>query len=241
MRSAYAILGVPGNAGDDEVREAFERAASYYTPERLAARDDAADKLAELKTAYDVLKDPASRAAHDRKLSLQRAKVPQPTKIEVIVEEESPVRRLLLWGLVLVAALFAAGGFLQWRSAEARREQAQAEIAARQQALKDEEARRAEQVRLDTERAASKTRQEYDDRRIAMEGQAAAMRASAERARQESNVLSAQRMAQAEAERQAMTLRLEEQRAANEARMRVESDKRRIRELCWQLYQRSDC
>lgn len=241
MRSAYAVLGVPGNATDDEIREAYERAAGFYTPEKLAAVEGAADKFAELKAAYGVLREPAARAAHDRKLSMQRAPKQPPAKVEVIVEEESPVRRLLLWGMVLVAALFAAGMFMQWRAAEARREQAQAEILARQQAQKEAEARRAEQARLAEERAAAKAKQEQDDRRFAMEGEYAAARATAERARQEANALNARRMAQAEAERAAMTLRLEEQRAATEARMRIEADKRRIRELCWQQYQRVDC
>ncbi len=240
MRSAYAVLGVPGNATPEEIREAFDRAAAFYTPEKIALGNGIVDKFNELKTAYDVLRDPQSRAAHDRKLSAVRP-TPAPARVQVIHEEESPVRRLLLWGVVLVAVLFGAGMFLHWRATEARKEQAALEIISRKQAEKEEEKRRQEAQVAEAERLAAKLKAEADDRRFAAEGQYAAMRATSERARQESNALQAQRMATAEAQRQEAAAAMQEQRNASEARMRVEADKRRVRELCIQLYRRVDC
>ncbi len=240
MRSAYAVLGVPGNATPEEIQEAFDRAAGFYTPEKIAAGDGVVDKFNELKTAFEVLRDPQSRAAHDRKLTGQLSVRPSP-RVEIIPEEESPGRRLLWWGILMVGAIFAAGFLVQSRNAEARKEQAALEIVARKQADAEAAKKRDEDARLEAERVAARARAEADDRRFSTEGQYAAQRASNDRARSEANALQAQRQAAMEAQRQEAAAAMQDQRNAQEARMRVEADKRRIRELCIQLYRRVDC
>ena len=74
MRSAYLVLGIPGNATPDDVETAYRSATQVYSPERIASEPGAVDKFNEIKDAYKILRDPQARAAHDRKLSA----VPRP-------------------------------------------------------------------------------------------------------------------------------------------------------------------
>lgn len=240
MKSAYAVLGVPGNASEEDIEIAFARAKVLYTPERLAQTEGALEKFNEVKVAYNVLRNPDSRAAHDRKLAGEQRPGPSARPV-IVVQEESPTSKLLVYGLVLVGLIFGAGFFISYKNAEAKKQQAALELAVKAQAVKEEEARKAEEERMERERAQAKAKAEADDRRFAAEGQMAAARATAERARQENTALQMQRMAQAEAQRQEATQRADQRRAESEARMRVEADKRRIRELCYQQYRRFDC
>jgi curved DNA-binding protein CbpA len=61
----YAVLQVVPSAEQEVVHAAFKALALKYHPDHDATRR-AADKMAELNRAYAVLRDPASRAAHDR-------------------------------------------------------------------------------------------------------------------------------------------------------------------------------
>jgi curved DNA-binding protein CbpA len=240
MRSAYLVLGVPGNASAEEIEAAFAVARRLYTPQRLASEEGAVEKFNEVKTAYDVLRDRDSRAAHDRKLAAAPRPLSTP-RVVVAYEEESPTRRLLLWGLVLAAVLFAGGFYVQNRTAQARAAQAAADLAAKQLAEREAKEKKEEAERLEQARAAAQAKAEAQDRQFAVEGQYAAQRATAERNRQDAQALQMQRTAAMEARQQEAAAREQEQRAAMEARMRVESDKRRIREMCYQLYRRYDC
>lgn len=240
MRSAYLVLGVPGNASPEEIELAWTRASELYSPARLAAEDGAVDKFNDLKNAYAILRDPQSRAAHDRKLASAPPSQPAP-RVHVVREEESPVRGLLKWGLVLVAALFLGGYYVSYRNAEARKAQALLELAEKQKAEREAEEKKLEAEKLEAQQARAKAAQEAEDRRFAAESRAAAIRATYERERSEQNALAQQRAAIAEQERQERAAALQQQRAAAEARMRVEQEKRRIRDACYQLYRRYDC
>jgi curved DNA-binding protein CbpA len=61
----YAVLQVLSTAEQEVVHGAFKALAFKYHPDRDPSRRAAA-KMAELNRAYAILRDEASRAAHDR-------------------------------------------------------------------------------------------------------------------------------------------------------------------------------
>jgi curved DNA-binding protein CbpA len=61
----YAILQVVPSAEQEVVTAAFKALALKYHPDHDATRR-AAEKMAELNRAYALVRDPKSRAAHDR-------------------------------------------------------------------------------------------------------------------------------------------------------------------------------
>jgi molecular chaperone DnaJ len=64
-RDYYEVLGVDKNAGQDEIKKAFRKAARQYHPDVNKA-PDAEEKFKEAKEAYDVLSDDQKRSTYDR-------------------------------------------------------------------------------------------------------------------------------------------------------------------------------
>ena len=62
----YAALGVAPGAEEGEIRAAFRRLAREHHPD-VNPRPDAAERFRALVTAYEVLSDPATRRAYDRR------------------------------------------------------------------------------------------------------------------------------------------------------------------------------
>ncbi len=94
-RNPYEVLGVPSDASPDEVKAAYRALSLRFHPDRMtglssSARDDAAARMKALNAAYAVLKNPAKRAALDRKLARASKKIiatpPPPGIPEVDVE-----------------------------------------------------------------------------------------------------------------------------------------------------------
>lgn len=241
MRSAYLVLGVPRNASPEEIEAAFRKAEGQFTRERLAEEEGALARFGELKSAYQVLRDPDSRAAHDRKLQ-DSARTPRAQPRTVLVEpEESPYRKLMIAGFVLVALVFGTGAAVSYRNAQVRKEQAAIELATQKAAAEEAERKRLEQEQLAAERARQAAQQRADERRLAIDAQYAAARASANLRAAEASAAAARRAETYELQRRENAQREEERRAAYEARQRLEADKRRVRELCYQQYRRWDC
>lgn len=244
MKSAYLVLGVPGNATKEDVEAAFQKARDFYSPARLAADPQTLEKFLEVKTAYQVLRDEESRAAHDRKLSgaqagmAPRARVTRP----VTVQEEAswPARAMPI--LLMAAALVFAAIFY----VSAKRETARKELAAQELQLKAKVAEEAkkEELRLAAEEAnrLQLARQaEQQERQFRQESDRAinsARSAETQRNYQETQRASAE---QRENQRKEYEEKSREQRLAREAQQRVSADKARIRELCYQNYRRPDC
>lgn len=240
MRSAYLVLGVPGNASNEEIELAFERARDLYTPAHLASTEGAVEKFNQIKDAYNVLRNADFRAAHDRKLANDRQPRPAARPV-VVIREESPMGKLLVYMLVVAAVLIGGALFISYQNAAARKQQAALELASKAQAAKEAEQQRMEAERVDADRARAKAKEEADDRRFTHEARIAAAQADAQRQRSEQTALQSKRMADADAQRQEAARVAEQRRIEHDARMRIEADKRRIRELCYQNYRRYDC
>ncbi len=62
----YAILGVPRNATQDEIKRAYRRLAMQFHPDRNQGDKSAEEKFKDISEAYEVLSDPAKRAIYDQ-------------------------------------------------------------------------------------------------------------------------------------------------------------------------------
>ena len=65
-RDYYAVLGVPKNASDSEVKKAYRTLAQKHHPDTKQGDPDAEDRFKEISAAYDVLGDPEKRKAYDQ-------------------------------------------------------------------------------------------------------------------------------------------------------------------------------
>ncbi|PTX53834.1 curved DNA-binding protein [Litoreibacter ponti] len=65
FKDYYKVLGVARDAGADEIKKAFRKAARKYHPD-INAGPEAEAKFKDVNEAYEVLKDPERRAAYDQ-------------------------------------------------------------------------------------------------------------------------------------------------------------------------------
>ena len=68
----YQLLGVPPDASRDEIAQAWRRRARDEHPDSRPGDADAPGRFRTLAEAYQVLGDPARRAAYDRALARER-------------------------------------------------------------------------------------------------------------------------------------------------------------------------
>jgi curved DNA-binding protein len=61
----YAILGIPRDATQDQVKQAYRRLARKYHPD-ISKEKEAENKFKDVGEAYEVLKDPEKRSAYDK-------------------------------------------------------------------------------------------------------------------------------------------------------------------------------
>ncbi|WP_380874551.1 hypothetical protein ACFB49_48740 [Sphingomonas sp. DBB INV C78] len=66
MADLYSKLGVSRGATDADIKKAYRKLAKELHPDRNKDKPDAADRFAELTTAYDLLSDKDKRAQYDR-------------------------------------------------------------------------------------------------------------------------------------------------------------------------------
>jgi molecular chaperone DnaJ len=66
MRDYYDVLGVPADAGAEEIKRAYRQLARRYHPD--ISGDDRGTAFLELARAYDVLRDPRRRRDYDARL-----------------------------------------------------------------------------------------------------------------------------------------------------------------------------
>jgi curved DNA-binding protein CbpA len=256
MKSEYLVLGVPGNASAEDIEEAFNKAKNYYSPSRMAEDAQTVDKFIEVRKAYHVLRDPASRASHDRKLnSAQLVQASAKHSVQQIRQETEPTSSLVRTLQVMTAVfavIFAAGFYISSKKEAARIEQAAQELAikklAAEEAAKEEQTRASENMHkaqaAKIERQEQQFQQEQQlrqDQRFRQESLGAIARARSAETQRAYQERQAEQAEQREAQRKEYEIKMREQNAVREAQQRLASDKARIRELCYQNYRRPDC
>jgi curved DNA-binding protein CbpA len=242
MKSAYSVLGIPGNARAEEIEQALQKAQAYYTRERLAEDPQAMAKLADIRDAHRILSNAEMRESYDRKLSTA---VERPaSRPRVVVVEASPMpayAKLLIVMALLVVAMFAGGGYMSYNREQARKVVAAQELA--QKKLEAEEAAKAQaqQEKAEAERARALARAESQERQLRAESSAIA-RNVAYANMQEQNTANRQFEAEKRDKlRRESDARNDERQRVYEAQRKLAADKQRIRELCYMQYRRSDC
>lgn len=99
-RNLYEILGVPRNAGEEEIKKAYKALARKYHPDLNQGNPQAEMAFKAVGQAHEVLGDPAKRAQYDQALSKEmdtpRGGTPAPRKFDVM---------LLVFGSFLILAM----------------------------------------------------------------------------------------------------------------------------------------
>lgn len=65
FKDYYAILGVPRDASEEDIKKAFRKLARQYHPDVARDKKAAEEKFKEINEAYEVLSDPAKRKKYD--------------------------------------------------------------------------------------------------------------------------------------------------------------------------------
>jgi formylglycine-generating enzyme required for sulfatase activity len=117
----YELLGLPPDASEEAIREAYRRRAKEFHPDQNQAHQEWAEKqFKQLGEAYNVLSEPNQRRAYDRarwqaQVAAQfRARKPSsPPNISIKIPDWLPRAALWVWGLLLlVMTVLLVAGFI---------------------------------------------------------------------------------------------------------------------------------
>ncbi len=113
----YSVLGVDRSATDAEIRAAYRDLVAKYHPDKHQGNPLeglAAEKMADINRAYDILSNPAKRSAYDSGTgSWPRAPAGSPGGFPGDMPAGKPVRWMRLLGILLLLPLLVRfGGFL---------------------------------------------------------------------------------------------------------------------------------
>lgn len=240
MKSCYAILGVPGNASQVEINEAFRKASAHFFKERLVEDPESVTRLRAIQDAYKILSSPEMREGHDRKLST--AAQPSAPRPRVVIEAEpSRMNTLLIIMVLAVVAMFAIGGYMSYSRDQTRKALAAQELA--QKKLEAEEAAKAEalQAKKDADRMRAQADAERQDRQFRAESAASARIAANADLQQQNLAVRLQENERRDKERREAQAKNDARQKVYESQRRVATDKQTIRDLCQMQYGRSNC
>jgi curved DNA-binding protein CbpA len=76
MATLYDLLGIRGDASDEELKRAYRRAAMKAHPDRNVGREASAhSQFQEIKEAYTILSDPEQRRVYDEVYAEEMARI----------------------------------------------------------------------------------------------------------------------------------------------------------------------
>lgn len=240
MKSAYSILGIPGNATQAEIDQAFQKATAHYSHERLGDDPEAVSRLSDVRNAYKLLSSADMRAAHDRKLSSVPVRA---ERTRTVVEADPPAwytKPMIIMAL-LVFAMFAMGGYMSYSRAQVRKAEAAQELAKSRQEAEAAALAEARQASAEAERARVQARADSQERQLRAESTAIARNVAYSNQQQESLALRQIEAERRDKQRSESDAKNEEQRRVSEAQRKLAADKQRIRELCYQQYRQTNC
>lgn len=242
MKSAYAVLGVPGNASPEDIEAAFRRCSAHYSKEKLVSDPGSAENLKEIQEAYRILSNPEFRIAHDRKLNhaASRSTAAQPRI--VIEREDSPwyAKPLNVISIAVVLTI-ASGAYISYSRVQERKLQAARELAQQKKDAEDAALAKQEAERAEAERYRRQVEQERREQQFRIESNRAYAAAASADAQRQAAAAREKEQEHREAQRRAQEARLEERQRVYEAERRLAREKQLLRELCSQRYGRSDC
>lgn len=110
-QTLYAVLGIPAAVSASDLKTAYRRLALQWHPDRCR-EPDAADQFRRIQHAYDVLREPRSRAKYDAGLALaatlNRGRGAADTLAAATIGYRSPLR----CGLVMCEGRETLGRFV---------------------------------------------------------------------------------------------------------------------------------
>jgi curved DNA-binding protein CbpA len=83
----YAVLGIPRDADDEAIRNAYRILVRRYHPDRGIG--SSAEKFRQVREAYETLMDPVSRRSYD--VSLRTSAIDAAVRIEPMVSRSGPL------------------------------------------------------------------------------------------------------------------------------------------------------
>jgi curved DNA-binding protein CbpA len=115
----YAILSVPRDATDQDIKLAYRELALIHHPDRNPGNAESARKFMRVNAAYKALSDPKERHLYDQELDYaerQAAQRAKPTRVFIPKPAAPDKRRGRAWTanhvMIAAGALLAARGFL---------------------------------------------------------------------------------------------------------------------------------
>ena len=244
MKSAYLILGIPGNASKDDIDLAFANATAYYSASGLASASADIDKFLDIKNAYLVLKDPDARAAHDRKLNASNSASSARARSTVTVLTEAESSRFVRPFPIIILAAFmviSIGYFVNQKRENAAKELVAKELKIKQQAAEESEKEAALRAKEESEKVQLARKNEQQERQFRQDSDRAFANARNTEIQRGYQDMQRDAAAHQEEQRKRFEAASKEQSLSREALQRVANDKSRIRELCYQNYRRYDC
>jgi curved DNA-binding protein CbpA len=241
MDSAYKVLGVPGNATQEDLDQALQRALVTYSREKMAQDTKVLERVMQVREAHKILSNPDMRAAHDRKL---QSALRRQNATEIISMEAVPpawYTKPLVLGTLLVVAMFAGGSYMNYQRNKVKVAQEAAALEAKR--LEAEALVRAEnERRLAEERKAwEQSRDKARELQMAAEASASLHSAMMAESSAQADMRRKADAAERDKQRKESEAKSEERRRAYEAQRRVAADQQRIRELCYQQYRTPNC